>query len=59
MASVPKRLVEHCDSHKLCKGCPLGTCVAPVNDSTDPRWQEWINDVDARLFRKESASEQQ
>lgn len=50
MSVVPQHLIDHCLKHKLCRGCPLGTCVAPVGVSvTDPRWQQWIDSITARL----------
>lgn len=41
---IPQDVVDHCDKHKLCKGCPLGTCVAPLVGITDPRWDEWLKE---------------
>lgn len=38
----PPDVIDHCNRHKLCKKCPLGTCVAPLVPITDPRWGQWL-----------------
>ena len=40
---IPQNVIDHCNSHPLCKGCPLGTCSATLVEVTDPRWQVWMN----------------
>lgn len=44
MVEVPPDVAAHCASFKLCKGCPLGTCVAPLANYGDPRWAAWIEE---------------
>lgn len=39
---LPSDVTAHCQKHKGCKGCPLGTCTAPLVPVTDPRWDEWL-----------------
>lgn len=36
---IPPDIQEHCAKYALCKGCPLGTCVAPVSDR---HFDEWL-----------------
>ena len=35
---IPKDIIQHCSAHPICKGCPLGTCVAPVSDRDFDGW---------------------
>ena len=39
---IPQDVTNHCNSHPGCKGCPLGTCTAPLVNYGDPRWDKWI-----------------
>ena len=39
---IPQDVIDHCNSHPLCKGCPLKTCVAPLADVTDAKWGQWV-----------------
>jgi len=42
MMLVPQDVIAHCDNHPLCKGCPLGTCSAPVASYPGEQWDEWL-----------------
>ena len=44
VTKVPQDVVDHCARFKLCEGCPLGTCVAPLVNADDPKWAEWIEE---------------
>ncbi len=35
---MDQRVIDHCASHKLCKGCQIN-CVAPVSDR---EFFEWV-----------------
>lgn len=42
--TVPQHVVDHCNRHPGCKGCPLiGSCSAPLCPANDSRWQEWLD----------------
>ena len=41
---IPQDVIDHCNSHPLCKGCPLKTCVAPLTGITDVKWGEWVGE---------------
>ncbi len=36
---IPQIVIDHCASHKLCKGCPIN-CIAPVSDRDFDKWLE-------------------
>jgi hypothetical protein len=36
---IPQKVIDHCASHKLCKGCPIN-CVAPVSDREFESWMQ-------------------
>lgn len=38
MHQLDQRVIDHCASHKLCRGCKFN-CVAPV---ADWKFDEWI-----------------
>lgn len=40
--SLPPDIIAHCQGHPMCKGCPLGTCTAPLANAGSPQWKEWI-----------------
>lgn len=40
---IPPDIIAHCQQYTGCKGCPIGTCVAPLVDADSPKWNEWIN----------------
>lgn len=42
MTRIPQDVIDHCQKHPGCKGCPLGTCTAPLVEVTDPRWAQWM-----------------
>lgn len=44
MTQLPQDVINHCQQHPGCKGCPLGTCTAPLVPVTDTRWDEWLQD---------------
>jgi hypothetical protein len=44
--NIPKKVIDHCAAHKLCKGCPLN-CVAPA---ADHKFQEWLCDQIKRVL---------
>ena len=49
---VPKQIIEHCQAHKLCKGCKIG-CTAPVSDRDFDGWVEsQIAKIEAFLAAK-------
>lgn len=37
LISVPQYVIDHCNKHKLCKGCQLN-CTAPVSDRDFQPW---------------------
>jgi hypothetical protein len=37
---IPQDIISHCEKHSMCKGCPLGTCVAPVSDH---HFNDWLS----------------
>ena len=39
---LPPDVIDHCQKHPGCKGCPLKSCTAPLLPITDPRWDEWL-----------------
>lgn len=39
---MPQDVIDHCNARPLCKGCPLGTCTAPLVNYGDERWSEWV-----------------
>ena len=41
---IPQDVIDHCNSHPLCKGCPLKTCVAPLANHNDVKWGEWVGE---------------
>lgn len=41
---IPDDVIAHCEKHPGCKGCPLGTCTAPLVEPTDPRWNAWMEE---------------
>lgn len=43
LKSLSQDVIDHCKRHSMCKGCPLGTCVAPLVNADDPRWKEWLD----------------
>jgi hypothetical protein len=40
---IPKEVQEFCKKYPLCKGCPFGTCITPVNDRDYPEWVDQTN----------------
>ena len=44
MTRIPQDVIDHCQKHPGCKGCPLGTCTAPLVPVTDDRYAQWLND---------------
>ena len=42
MSQLPQDVIDHCNAHPMCKGCPLRTCVAPLSDAGRPEWANWI-----------------
>ena len=49
MSRVPQDVIDHCAKHPMCKGCPLGTCVAPVVTYPDPRFDRWIDECTEKV----------
>ena len=39
---IPQDVIDHCEKHPGCKGCPLRTCTAPLAEASDPRWGDWV-----------------
>lgn len=46
---VSQYVADHCARYRECKGCPLGTCVAPLCEVTDPRWQQWLDEMERKV----------
>jgi len=44
MTRIPQDVIDHCQKHPGCKGCPLGTCVGPVAPYPDPRWDQFFDE---------------
>ena len=44
MSVLPQDVIDHCQKHLGCRGCPLGTCTSPLVPVTDPRWQKWLDE---------------
>ncbi|RKR79199.1 hypothetical protein [Marinobacter nauticus] len=42
MTQLPQDVIDHCQKHPGCKGCPLGTCTAPLVPVTDERYGQWL-----------------
>lgn len=42
MTQLPQDVIDHCQKHPGCKGCPLGTCTAPLVPVTDKRYGQWL-----------------
>ena len=40
--NIPTEVIDHCQKYSMCKGCPLGTCVAPLAEANTDRWNEWL-----------------
>ncbi len=58
MNQIPQDVIDHCEKHPGCKGCPLKSCVAPVTPYPDPRWDRWLSEriANVRSLYAESAS---
>lgn len=42
MPDIPQEIINHCERYQACKGCPLGTCVAPVSSYPGEAWDKWL-----------------
>lgn len=42
MSQIPQDIIDHCQKHPGCKGCPLGTCAAPVTQYPSEQWDNWL-----------------
>jgi hypothetical protein len=47
---TPQKVIDHCASHKLCKGCPIN-CVAPVSDR---EFEKWLDNQIKRVLELET-----
>lgn len=47
--NIPADIIAHCQRHICCKGCPLGTCTAPLVNADSQQWREWIENKIAEI----------
>lgn len=40
--TIPQDIINHCNAYPGCKGCPLGTCTAPVTQYPSEQWEAWL-----------------
>jgi len=42
--TIPQDVIDNCAQYRGCRGCPLGTCVAPVTHYPSEQWNAWLKE---------------